>query len=170
MTAKERRSKIKDIILATSKPISATALANLMGVSRQVIVGDVAIMRASGEDIIATARGYLPAADSAGIKRVIACNHSCADTQKELYIMVDAGCTVVDVVVEHPVYGQIAGQLGLASRLDVDQFMDRISDPGAQPLSTLTEGIHLHTVTCPDTRCLDHLLSELSKAGILISE
>ena len=80
--------------------------------------------------------------------------------------MVDNGCTVLDVIVEHPVYGQLTGALGLASRYDVGQFIARAD--AAQPLSLLTEGVHLHTLLCPDGEAFLRVKEELRGKGFLL--
>ena len=82
--------------------------------------------------------------------------------------MVDCGCTVIDVIVEHPVYGQLTAPLQLASRLDVDQFVENMANHSARPLSLLTEGIHLHTLSCPSQAALDRLKENLAQAGMLL--
>ena len=101
-----------------------------------------------------------------GLLRRIACIHSAEETRDELDAMVDCGCTVVDVIVEHPVYGQLTAPLHLSSRLDVDQFMKRMD--GAAPLSQLTGGVHLHTLSCPDETAYEHLLQLLRQRGFLV--
>ena len=161
MTASERRQQIARLLSASQAPISATTLSQELGVSRQIIVGDIALLRAAGQEITATARGYVIPAQN-GLLRRIACIHS-AD---ELDAMVDCGCTVVDVIVEHPVYGQLTAPLHLSSRLDVDQFMKRMD--GAAPLSQLTGGVHLHTLSCPDETAYEHLLQLLRQRGFLV--
>ena len=123
MTASERRQQIARLLSASQAPISATTLSQELGVSRQIIVGDIALLRAAGQEITATARGYVIPAQN-GLLRRIACIHSAEETRDELDAMVDCGCTVVDVIVEHPVYGQLTAPLHLSSRLDVDQFMN----------------------------------------------
>ena len=77
------------------------------------------------------------------------------------------GCTVLDVVIEHAVYGQLTGELRLSSRHDVRQFMERISAEQAPPLSTLTGGVHLHTLLCPSAEACERTIKELAAAGIL---
>ena len=89
-------------------------------------------------------RGYVIPAP-AGLVRQVACRHTAAQTREELDAMVDCGCTVIDVVVEHPVYGQLTAPLQIASRYDVEQYLLRMENLGGQPLSMLTDGIHLHT-------------------------
>ena len=63
--------------------------------------------------------------DGGGLVRRVACVHRGEDMERELTIMVDNGCTVIDVVVDHPLYGQMTGQLSLASRYDVRQFVEK---------------------------------------------
>lgn len=130
MTASERRQQIARLLSASQAPISATTLSQELGVSRQIIVGDIALLRAAGQEITATARGYVVPVQN-GLLRRIPCMHSAEETRDELDAMVDCGCTVVDVIVEHPVYGQLTAPLHLSSRLDVDQFMKRMD--GAAP-------------------------------------
>ena len=165
MTASERRQQIARLLSASQAPISATTLSQELGVSRQIIVGDIALLRAAGQEITATARGYVIPAQN-GLLRCIACIHSAEETRDELDAMVDCGCTVVDVIVEHPVYGQLTAPLHLSSRLDVDQFMKRLD--GAAPLSQLTGGVHLHTLSCPDETAYEHLLQLLRQRGFLV--
>lgn len=165
MTASERRQQIARLLSASQAPISATTLSQELGVSRQIIVGDIALLRAAGQEITATARGYVIPAQN-GLLRRIAYMHSAEETRDELDAMVDCGCTVVDVIVEHPVYGQLTAPLHLSSRLDVDQFMKRMD--GAAPLSQLTGGVHLHTLSCPDEAAYEHLLQLLRQRGFLV--
>ena len=167
MTAEERRSQI--LAQLSDAPVSATVLAKNFGVSRQVVVGDIALLRAAGCDITATPRGYIIPSNS-GLIRRLACVHSAQQTREELYLMVDCGCTVLDVVVEHPVYGQITGALQISSRFDVDQFVEKMLHSEARPLSALTEGVHLHSLSCPSEAIFAHLQQQLQAAGMLLAE
>lgn len=169
MTAAQRREKIYQQLTTAAVPLSANALAKQYGVSRQIIVGDVALLRASGCRITATPRGYMIVA-SDGVTVQLPCIHTAQQTRDELYAMVDCGCTVQDVVIEHPVYGQLTAALQLSSRYDVDQYMEKMAQCEAQPLSLLTEGIHLHTIACPSTDVLAHLKSQLHRMGVLLEE
>ena len=165
MTAIERRNAIYQVLSADT-PISATALAGRFGVTRQVVVGDIALLRAEGRSVIATPRGYIiPVPD--GFLRTIACVHNAAQTRDELNAMVDCGCTVIDVVVEHPVYGQLTAPLAISSRYDVEQFIEKMAAASASPLSALTEGVHLHTLSCPDEAVFNHLRDKLREMGML---
>jgi len=170
MTSTQRREKIISILGMSDSPISAGTLSRELSVTRQVIVGDIALLRAEGFHIIATPRGYISGISGLGLSRTVACFHSAADTLTELYLFVDSGCTVEDVTVEHPVYGQITASLHLSSRYDVEQFMEKMASTNAAPLSMLTEGIHLHRITCPGEDAFKRLLTKLRELGILVSE
>ena len=168
MNASKRREQILDYLKAAETPLSATALAQKLSVSRQVIVGDVALLRAAGEGITATPRGYVLDAPRPGMVATVACAHSGADMERELTLMVDQGCTVENVIVEHPVYGQLTGPLELSSRYDVAEFIRRVKECEAQPLSALTDGVHLHRLRCPDEGALERVRVALDGAGFLV--
>ena len=167
MDANQRRAAVAECLTTAEQPISATALANRFSVSRQVIVGDIALLRAGGLEISATPRGYILPREQDGTLYTVACAHEPEEMGRELEIMVDNGCTVVDVVVEHPVYGQLTGPLQVSSRYDVQQFLDKVGSSEARPLADLTGGIHLHTVRCPDEQAYRRVLEQLGAAGIL---
>ena len=168
MTAAERRAAILELLRNQEEPVNATALARQFSVSRQIIVGDVALLRAAGENVLATPRGYLLSRKEEGVVRRIACLHREEDMVKELEICVDHGCTVQDVIVEHPVYGQLVGELELSSRYDVAQFLRRLEKESAHSLSELTDGIHLHTLRCPSDDAFRQVLKRLEEENILI--
>lgn len=161
-----RRSAILQRLSTATGPVSAATLATELGVSRQIIVGDVALLRAGGAPIVATARGYVTA-PGAGMTRVLACVHPPEGMETELTAIVDQGCEVVDVIVEHPLYGQLTGTLGLRSRYDVQQFLLQCAESDARPLSLLTEGVHLHTIRAGDTAALDRAERALAELGFL---
>lgn len=170
MNSHGRRARILEYLTQAQEPLSATWLAHTLQVSRQIIVGDVALLRASGADILATPRGYVMDAPAQGRQYTVACRHSDQDMERELNLMVDHGCTVESVVVEHPVYGQLVGQLNLSSRYDVAQFVQKAKAHAMRPLSDLTGGIHLHTLRCKEEQAFRRLVEELRKAGFLVEE
>ena len=167
MDAAGRRQTIRETLERADHPISAAALAQRLGVSRQIIVGDVAMLRAGGADIAATPRGYVLRRETPGLLRTVACRHGGGEMEAELNAMVDQGCTVLDVIVEHPIYGQLTGPLQISNRHDVQQFIRRCQEAEALPLSRLTDGIHLHTLSCPDQASLERVRENLRKLGIL---
>jgi len=170
MDAQKRRQYIAQRLERSETPVSAALLARECAVSRQVIVGDVALLRASGVDIAATPRGYVLPSQTAGLIRTLATRHRGDQMEEELNAIVDQGCTVIDVIVEHPIYGQLTGPLRLASRYDVAQFLTRCREESVLPLSLLTEGIHLHTVACPSESAFLRVKEALREQGVLLEE
>jgi len=159
----ERRKEIARC-LTTKRPVSATTLAEQFGVSRQIIVGDIALLRAGGLDVVATPRGYRLGEED-GLTHTVACIHTAEQTEAELLAIVDNGCDVIDVVVEHPIYGQITGQLSISSRYDVAQFIEKCAV--SVPLSALTDGVHIHNIRCPDEDAYRRVHEALEKLGVL---
>lgn len=171
MEAQKRRTAILIQLQKQQKPVSASVLAGQFGVSRQVIVGDIALLRAQGEDILATARGYtLPSAAAGRYLGKIACLHSLEDTEAELLTIVNLGGTVQDVIVEHNLYGEITGQLGIESAQDARAFAGRICRSDTRLLSELTGGIHLHTISCRNIIAFESIRLALAQQGFLYNE
>lgn len=166
----ERRAELRTLLEAAGRPISGDALAERLGVSRQAIVHDVALLRAEGAPIVATVRGYLlaPVAGRLGHRAIVAVRHRPEEAEAELTALVDHGVRVVDVVVEHPVYGELRGELHLASRSDVAAWADATRRAGAHLLSELTEGVHLHTLETDDPARLERARAALGKLGFLL--
>lgn len=167
MDSETRRKALEQRLRQADGPLSAAVLARELSVSRQIIVGDVALLRAGGLDITATPRGYLLPRPPAGVKCTFACRHRADQMEEELNAMVDQGCTVLDVIVEHPIYGQLTGPLRLSNRYDVAQFVARCREESAAPLSQLTEGVHLHTVLCPDQEAAGRVRQALEELDFL---
>ena len=167
MDSEGRRRALAERLSRAEGPVSAAALAKELSVSRQIIVGDVALLRAGGLEITATPRGYVLPRPPSGVTCTFACRHRADQMAEELNAMVDQGCTVLDVIVEHPIYGQLTGPLRLASRYDVAQFVARCRQEAAAPLSQLTEGVHLHTVLCPDQGAADRVQAALERLDFL---
>ena len=170
MQAESRRQSIIRVLTGSAGPVSAGKLAGMFGVSRQIIVGDIALLRASGTDITATPRGYVLTRGTEGIIHRIPCRHRPEEMKEELQILVDNGCLIRDVIVEHPIYGQLVGQLDIATRYDVDEFIAKVSQSDAAPLSDLTGGIHLHTIFCPDEETYRRVLQKLRESGFLFEQ
>ncbi|HHY38704.1 MAG TPA: transcription repressor NadR [Clostridia bacterium] len=170
MDAEARRTAILEWLRSTAHPITGTEMASKMKVSRQVIVQDIALLRAAGHPIIATPQGYTVSvpSPSPGITRLIATKHGREEVEDELMTIVQEGVSVIDVIVEHPIYGQLTGALYLDDPSDVKEFMRRLSESGAKLLSSLTEGVHLHTVRAVDNEAIERAERELSKKGYLL--
>lgn len=172
MNAAERREMIRQILSGSDSPVSAGALSKRLQVSRQVIVGDVALLRAANVPIEASPRGYVLQVPGSrkGLVRTVACRHDLAGMRRELYAVVDNGCGVLDVIVEHAVYGQISGQLQIFSRFDADDFMQKLTKSGSLPLCDLTEGVHLHTLFCPTEEAYRRVLQKLKEENVLFEK
>jgi len=149
-------------------PVRGGELANQFHVSRQCLVQDIAILRASGEHIIATPRGYHVPGESHAHRAIIACKHPPERTEEELQILVDHGVKVLDVIVEHPLYGELRGSLMLESRADVSDFLAQVRASHATLLSSLTDGVHLHTVEASRPELISRAKAELRARGILL--
>ncbi len=171
MDSGERRSDIQRILEQGENPVTGTELASRFGVSRQVIVQDIAILRAAGQQVLATPQGYLmaPLSQEARYKTVVVCKHARHQIEEEIRIVVDLGGKVLDVIVEHPVYGELRGSLMIASRRDLSVFLDRLNLKEASPLSALTGGVHMHTLEAPDSSVMDEIIVRLRKAGFLVT-
>lgn len=173
--SEERRAKILSILKDRSTPIKAAELAQITGVSRQIIVQDMHLLRAREEPIIATSQGYIynifPASSPtplSGVQRIILTKHSPEDMEKELNILVDHGVTVLDVGIEHSVYGKINRSLGLKTRYDVKKFTAEMMGKDATLLSSMTEGQHLHTLQAPDEQSMERACQKLAQEGFLL--
>ncbi|MCR3921902.1 MAG: transcription repressor NadR [Firmicutes bacterium] len=170
METAQRRTEILHLLYDSAEPITGTELAHQFNVSRQVIVQDIALLRAAGEQVLATPQGYLlPRSETrALVQAVIACSHTRTQMGDELGIVVDLGGKVRDVVVEHPIYGEMRANLMIASRRDLSLFLRQVEETQAQPLSALTDGLHLHTVEAPSTTIMQEIRDALDNAGFLV--
>jgi uncharacterized protein len=167
--ADQRRQGILAWMRAHSEPVRGGELAKRFHVSRQCLVQDVAILRAGGEEIEATPRGYhLPVNSKRAHREILACRHAPEKTQEELQILVDHGVKILDVIVEHPVYGELRGSLMLESRADVHDFLTRVNSSHASLLSSLTRGVHLHTVEASRPESIARAKAQLRARGILL--
>ena len=168
MNAAQRREHILAQLRETTAPVSASALAAMLGVSRQIVVGDVALLRAGGAQIDATPRGYQLHPAEKGYTGILACVHRTQEEmRRELYTVVDQGGVVVDVTVENSLYGEIRGNLNLASRYDVDNFIRQAEHAPESLLSRMTGGVHLHTLRCPDADTFARIRAALEAQGLL---
>ena len=159
------------MLTTATGPLSGGKLGKTFEVSRQVIVQDVALLRAQGLDIIATARGYILYKNPDKNKqRVILVRHQYDDIGDELNTIVDFGGIVRNVLIEHPIYGEMTGTMMLKTRRDVQRFVKDIAEFDTFPLMNLTHGIHMHTVEASSEKLLDEIEEALSKKGYLYTE
>ncbi len=169
MNSEQRREKIISMLQTSDKPISATHIAGEFSVTRQIIVADIALLRASGYSIRAEHKGYvLEKSDHTATLRRVVVNHGKNEVQDELYAIVDNGGKVINVIVQHSVYGKIVAELNLSSRYDVDRFIKQINETDAKPLLLLTEGLHIHTIAVRDEDSFQSIVERLKELRILL--
>ena len=169
MDGKSRRQEIIRLLQHTTQPLSGSALAKQLGVSRQVIVQDVALLRTE-YSILATAQGYLLyVAPGRGHQRAYLVKHTLDDIYQELTSIVGLGGRVLDVIVEHDVYGQLQADLNLNTIHDVELFCNRLAHSSSGPLFPISAGVHLHTVEAESEEILDQIEDTLRKHGYLLA-
>lgn len=167
----DRRNLLVKLLKEASNPIPGRQLGEITNVSRQVISGDITLLKAKGEPIIATSRGYVymhPMSEQNKIEKVIVCNHTSQQTEEELNILVDHGITVKDVKVEHPIYGDLTASVMVSNRSEVKSFINNIKQTNASLLLELTDGIHLHTIIAKNEQEIKNAEEALRKADMLV--
>ncbi|MCD8181493.1 MAG: transcription repressor NadR [Firmicutes bacterium] len=169
MNAVERREEIIRLITTNDEPLSGSALAKKLNVSRQVIVQDIALLKAAGNEILSTNRGYI-LNDTASCTRVFKVYHTNEQTEDELTTIVDIGGTVLDVFVWHRVYGKIEAKLNISSRRNVRQCIDGLVSGKSTPLMNITSGYHYHTVKADSEETLDLIEKALEEKHYLAPE
>lgn len=170
MDGEQRREAILEMLKGQEKPVSGTLLAQTYDVSRQVIVQDVALLRAKGYDVLATARGYILNKEiNVMYQRVVMVKHTTEETEEELNTIVDNGGRVRNVIILHPIYGELVGDLMLRNRRDVKEFVNKLRETRANPLLKLTDGTHMHTIEATSIEELDIIESELKNKGFIVS-
>ena len=167
MTGSDRRQEILKNIKESDRPVSGSKLAKDYDVSRQVIVQDIALLRASGYDIISTNRGYVLEGQTCA-ERVFKVRHTDAQLETELCTIIDLGGQVKNVMVNHKVYGHIEAELGITSRRKVKEFLEDIESGKSTPLKNITSDYHYHTVTADSEETLGMIEEELRKLGFLV--
>ncbi len=172
MSTEDRRNKIYSLLEANyPETVTATYLAKQFNVSRQIIVGDISVLKAAGKDIMSTARGYAvvkrPFESFYGYVGVLNCNHNESLLAEELYTIVEFGGTVIDVIVMHDLYGEISCKLDLSSKYDVKRFLISSSCGGSKPLCSLTDGQHIHTIGCKNESTFQAIRKALSEKNII---
>lgn len=171
LLGEERRNELLFLLKNSSSPITGTDLAKHANVSRQVIVNDMNLLKARNEPIVATSQGYLymKLEDSSNtFERKIVCLHTAEQAEDEMLTIVDCGVTLKNVMVEHPIYGEITASMMLSNRLDVINFIKRVNKTQANYLSALTNGTHLHVISAATEQQLDQAEQMLRDKGYLV--
>lgn len=168
MNSTKRRDDMVLLLINSDAPLKGIELAKRYGVTRQVIVKDIAILRANGKKIIATPEGYIVAKKDTRIRKIIAANHDESRLKEELTIIIKLGGIVEDVIVEHPLYGEIRGVLMIKNFNDLDKFLLKYKQHKAKLLLMLTNGVHNHTISAKRKEDMDEIIKHLKEKGFLI--
>ncbi|MBQ6695872.1 MAG: transcription repressor NadR [Lachnospiraceae bacterium] len=169
--SEERRQAIIEYLTPASMPINGTELAKHFGVSRQVIVQDIALLRAQNHPIWSTNKGYMlskPQEKFCGCRKVIAVQHTQEQTFAEMQAIVDFGGSMLDIFIDHDLYGEIRAELIINDIEDARDFCERMNHSNSKPLKVLTGDTHYHTITAPSEKAMQMILQELEEKGILI--
>ena len=171
MTGEERRARIIEVLKSSEEPVSGAELAKRLGVSRQIIVQDIALLRAVNRNIISTTRGYLLYyQEIQKVNRCFLVRHTDDEIEDELCTIVDNGGKVMDVIVMHDIYGEITAGLIIKNRQDVYDFVEILKSQKTVPLKELTGGVHLHTVEADSEAILDSIEKKLREKKYLIED
>lgn len=165
-TGTERRKKILEMMRGAPSPLSGGAIGRETGVSRQVVVQDIALLRTEGYPIMATARGYLLNEPRQAVRLFKVC-HTDGQTEEELTTIVDLGGCVADVMVNHRVYGKMSAPLNIKNRRDVQVFMNHLKTGKSTPLMNVTSGYHFHHVSAEQDEILDEIEAALREKHFL---
>ena len=170
MNSNERRQKLLEILKISNKPIKGIDLSKELNVTRQIVVKDIALLRASGIDIIATSTGYIIYNIKNQEFEIKCKNHHNNDENLllELQTIIDLGGKVKDVIIDHPIYGTIKADLNLDSNRDLKLFIENSRDNGFKQLSSLTQDYHIHTIEVPNEKTFKEIKKELKKLNILL--
>ena len=166
MNTAERRREILILLQNADTPIAARTLASRFGVSRQVIVQDLAVIRASTQGILSTTRGYVMQQD-VSCTREFKVRHSQEQAAEELTLIVDCGGRVKNISISHRVYGRVSAEMDIRSRQDVNEFITALNNSNSSALSNATSGYHYHLVEAASEERLDLIEEQLKKAGLL---
>ena len=165
---KERLCQIADLLEGSREPVSGTYLAESTGVSRQAIVQDIATLRENGLPIVATSQGYHIERLQSMARRVLAVRHGAEDLYRELSLIVSLGGRIVDVFIDHPVYGELRGNINVGTPEELSRFLTLMETTGKRPLLTLSDGFHLHTIEAANEETLNSIENGLKEADFLV--
>ncbi|MCP1100919.1 transcriptional regulator of NAD metabolism [Aequitasia blattaphilus] len=170
MTGEKRRELILSHIKDADIPISGSELAKHFQVSRQVIVQDIALLRVADYNIVATNKGYVlnTAGDTDTPRRILKVRHSSDDILDELYTFVDHGARILNVFVNHKIYGRVEAPMNIKSRRDANLFLNDIKSGKSTPLMNITSGYHYHTIEADSEEILDDVENALKEKKYLI--
>ena len=169
---KNRKEILLQLLKEAQKPLNGKSLADRFHVTRQIIVQDIAVLRADGAPILSTNRGYIYKENKANsfVHKLFKVKHKEEDMGQELLAIVDNGGRVQNILIDHPVYGEIETLLKLSCRRDVEHFLNQAESSDFRPLSELTDGIHYHLVEAESKQDLLYIEKALDQLGYLVKD
>lgn len=169
MKVAERRKAIVNLLLSSKEPVSGNELSRQFGISRQIIVQDISVLKGTGCEILSTNQGYV-IQKSHLCERVFKVRHTTNETEDELSCIVNLGGTVVDVFVWHKVYGKIEANLNISTQLHIKQFLEGVRTGKSTELMHITSGYHYHTVRAENEAVLDRIEAALTERNYIVPE
>lgn len=169
MKVAERRKAIVNLLLSSKEPISGSELSRQFGISRQIIVQDISVLKGMGCEILSTNQGYV-IQKSPLCERVFKVRHTTNETEDELSCIVNLGGTIVDVFVWHKVYGKIEANLNISTQLHIKQFLEGVRTGKSTELMHITSGYHYHTVRAENEAVLDRIEAALTERNYIVPE
>ncbi|MBP1890908.1 transcriptional regulator of NAD metabolism [Clostridium moniliforme] len=169
MDSKKRREDIFLRLTKSNKPIKGIEFASIYNVTRQVIVKDIALLRAEGNKIISTPDGYMVVKKENKFRSLIVVSHDESRMKEELEVIIKYGGSVEDVIIEHPLYGDIRATLMIKNLNDLNKFIYKYNNNKTNLLSLLTNGIHIHTISCDSEENIELIKNELNERGFIVS-
>ena len=169
---KDRRQALLKLLKEAPKALNGQSLAEHFHVTRQVIVQDIAILRADGAPILSTNRGYVYKQIDTNpyVHKLFKVKHEVEEISQELLAIVDNGGRVQNTLIDHPVYGEIETLLKLSCRRDVQHFLEQVEHSDFRPLSELTDGVHYHLVEAETQQDLHYIEEALDQLGYLVKD
>ena len=169
---KDRKEALIQLLKESQKPMNGQSLAEHFHVTRQIIVQDIAVLRADGAPILSNNRGYIYKENKANpfVHKLFKVKHKEEDMEQELLAIVDNGGRVQNILIDHPVYGEIETLLKLSCRRDVEHFLNQVKTCDFRPLSELTDGIHYHLIEAENKQDLLYIEKALDKLGYLVKD
>ena len=169
MKSDERRKNIVNFLLNEKRAVSGSELSKKYGVSRQIIVKDIAVLKEQGNDIFASNSGYV--IHSSPMKeRTFKLFHTTEQTKDELQLIVDRGGVVADVYVWHKAYGKMEAKLNISTRFQIEQFIESVRTGKSVELMHITGGYHYHTVRAVSEDVLDGIERALKEKNYIVPE
>lgn len=169
MKAEQRRKEIIALMMSEQNAVPGRKLSKHFGVSRQIIVRDISVLKESGHEILSTHNGYM-LQNTPFVEKVFKVHHTKEQTEEELRLIVGLGGVVKDVYVWHKVYGRICAKLNISSIRHVEMFIDGVRTGKSTELMNITGGYHYHTVSAENQEILEEIEMALKEKKYIVDE